>query len=127
MKKSGLISLCTIVLLAILGTGCSNENVKAQALLVEAISWSEGHPSSDAACTAAVKLAADHGFHASNNGSGLTDVEIIMIAGRLRCDEVLSQYPSTPAAVKAAEVRGEINGRLRDIANERISNSFRND
>ncbi len=100
-------------------TGCSQKKAKAQALLIEAISYSEGTPPAAAQATA-LKLAAAKGFQPSDRPSGVSEPEVVMIAGR----ELCKQIPNTQAAVKAAELRNQINERLQVLGNARIRSMF---
>jgi len=125
MKKAILMTLCTTILLAIIGTGCSNNNAKAQALLVEAISYSDGNAPSQTAQDKALALAATKKFKPSSKG--LSEAEVVMVAGGILCDQILTEYPNTPAAVKASELKQQINQKLRNLANERIHSWFRQD
>ena len=119
MKNTIILILVSIVAIC---AGCSNKDAKAQAILVEAISYSDGHAPSEAAQEKALRLADSKGF---KTGSSLTDQEIVMIAGKLLCDQIVTEYPQTPAALKAVEVRKEIDQRLRTIGNERIRSLFK--
>ncbi len=124
MKNNLIISIIIIGITGILATGCTNKEAKAQALLVEAISYSEGKAPSQSAQDAAMKLAASKGIKASADANGLTDREVVMLAGQLLCDRILAEYPSTQAAIKASELRNQINQRLRIIGNQRIRSMF---
>jgi len=119
MKNTIILILVSIVALCV--TACSNKDAKAQAILVEAISYSDGHAPSEVAQEKALRLADSKGF---KTGNSLTDQEIVMIAGKLLCDQIVTEYPQTPAAVKAGEVRKEIDQRLRTIGNLRIRRLF---
>ena len=124
MKTSFIVSIL-IVAATIYLTGCTNNEAKAQALLIEAISYSEGTPP-EAGQQKALKLAETTGFKPGTDGSGLTVREVVMVGSRLLVDQILTQYPSSQAAIKAAEMRIQINQRLREIANERIHMLFNN-
>ena len=123
MKNSIIISLLILAVVAF-ATGCFNKDSKAQALLVEAISYSDGTVGSEAARTAALKLAEAKGTKPGPGSSGLTQREVIMVASRELCNQILTEYPDTPAAIKAAELITEINQGLRTITNARISSMY---
>ena len=118
MKNTIILILVSIVAIC---AGCSNKDAKAQAILVEAISYSDGHAPSEAAQEKALRLADSKGFKPTELSQG----EVVMIAGKLLCDQIVTEYPQTPAALKAVEVRNEINQRLRTIGNERIRSLFK--
>ena len=61
MKNNLIISIIILGIGAMI-TGCTNKEAKAQALLVEAISYSEGNAPSQSAQDAAMKLAASKGI-----------------------------------------------------------------
>ena len=124
MKTSFIVSIL-IVAATIYLTGCTNKEAKAQALLIEAISYSEGTPP-EVGQQKALKLAETKGFKPGVDGSGLTVREVVMVGSRLLVDQILTQYPSSQAAIKAAEMRIQINQRLQAIANERIHMLFNN-
>jgi hypothetical protein len=128
MKHISILSLLILAVISILATGCSNKEAskesQAQALLVQAISYADGNAPSQAARDAALKLAASKKFKPSDNGNGPGESEIVMIAGRLLCDQILAEYPATPAAVKAAELKQQINQRLRVISEQRNRSMF---
>ena len=125
MKNNLIISIIVLAIAGILATGCTNKEAKAQALLIEAISYSDGKPSA-AGWEPPLKIAADHGYKPASGYEGLSDGEVVMVAGRLLCDQILTQYPTTQTAIKAAELKNQINQRLREIANERIHMLFNN-
>ena len=124
MKTSFIVSIL-ILAATIYLTGCTNKEAKAQALLIEAISYSDGKPSA-AGWEPPLKIAADHGYKPASGYEGLSDGEVVMVAGRLLCDQILTQYSTTQAAIKAAELKNQINQRLREVANERIHMLFNN-
>ena len=117
--KTLAIAIATLAIIV----GCSNKEAKAQALLLEAVTYSTGTTDSKAT-SAALELANAKGF---KQGTSLSQREIVMIAGRIRCKEIMENYPNTQAALKAAEVRNEINGRLDRIAQERIRALYRSE
>ena len=119
--------LFTCAVASLLVTGCTNQEGRAQALLVEAISYSEGTPPSVAARDAALKLAATKGYTLGKDSASLTERELIMVAGRELCKQIMAEYPTTPAAVKAAEMRNQINQKLKVISEARISSYFNTD
>ena len=129
MKHIPILSIFVLAILSIVVAGCSNKETnkeaskeaKAQAFLVEAISYSDGHAPSQAAQEIALKLAASKGFKPC---SQLTENETVMIAGKILCDRIIAEYPATPAAVKAAELKNQIDQRLRVRANQRIQSMF---
>ena len=123
MKNNLIISIIIITITGILTTGCNNNEAKAQALLIEAISYSEGTPP-EASQQKALKLAETTGFKPGTDGSGLTVREVVMVGSRLLVDQILTQYPSSQAAIKAAEMRIQINQRLQAIANDRAHSQF---
>ncbi len=123
MKTSLLLSLLLFVAAALV-TGCSQKENKAQALLIEAISYSEGTPPAAAQATA-LKLAGAKGFKPSDRADGISEHELVMIAGRELCKQILTDYPDSQAAVKAAELRNQINQKLQVLDNERIRSMFR--
>ena len=123
MKNNLIISIIIIAIGAMI-TGCTNKESKAQALLVEAIGYCEGNAPSQSAQDAAMKLAASKGIKASADANGLTDREVVMLAGQQLCDRILAEYPSTQAAIKAAEIKNQINQRLRIIGNQRIRSMY---
>ncbi len=122
MKNNLIISIIILAIGAMI-TGCTNKEAKAQALLVEAISYSEGTPP-EAGQQKALKLAETTGFKPGTDGSGLTVREVVMVGSRLLVDQILTQYPSSQAAIKAAEMRIQINQRLQAIANDRAHSQF---
>ncbi len=122
MKTSFIVSIL-IVAATIYLTGCTNNEAKAQTLLIEAISYSEGTPP-EAGQQKALKLAETKGFKPGTDGSGLTVQEVVMVGSRLVVDQILTKYPSTQAAIKAAEMRIQINQRLQAIANDRAHSQF---
>ena len=122
MKTSFIVSILTLVA-TIYVTGCNNKESKAQALLIEAISYSEGTPP-EVGQQKALKLAETKGFKPGVDGSGLTVREVVMVGSRLLVDQILTQYPSSQAAIKAAEMRIQINQRLQAIANDRAHSLF---
>ena len=122
MKTSFIVSIL-IVAATIYLTGCTNNEAKAQTLLIEAISYSEGTPP-EAGQQKALKLAETKGFKPGTDGSGLTVQEVVMVGSRLLIDQILTQYPSSQAAIKAAEMRIQINQRLQAIANDRAHSQF---
>jgi len=119
MKNTFILILISVV--ALCATACSNKDAKAQAILVEAISYSDGHAPSEVAQEKALRFAESKGFKPTELSQG----EVVMIAGKLLCDQIVTEYPQTPAALKAVEVRNEINQRLRTIGNERIRSLFK--
>ena len=123
MKKNIIISILMLAVVAFVA-GCANKDAKAQVLLTEAISYADGTPSSQSAKDAALKLAAAKGFLPGNDASSLTEREIVMIAGRLLCDEIQTQYPTTPSAIKAAEIKLQINRSLNAIASQRMQSMY---
>ena len=123
MKNNLIISIIILAIGAMI-TGCTNKEAKAQALLVEAISYSEGNAPSQSAQDAAMKLAASKGIKPANDANGLTDREVVMLAGQLLCDRILAESPTTQAAIKASELRNQINQRLRIIGNQRIRSMY---
>ena len=123
MEKNLIISIIILGITGILTTGCNNNEAKAQALLIEAISYSEGTPP-EAGQQKALKLAETKGFKPGVDGSGLTVQEVVMVGSRLLVDQILTQYPQTQAAIKAAEMRIQINQRLQAIANDRAHSQF---
>jgi len=124
MKHSIIISVIVLAITAILATGCTNKEAKAQALLVEAISYSDGNAPSNAAQNAALALAETKGFKPATDANGLSQREVVMVAGRILCDRVIAEYPGTQATLKAAELKQQINDRLRVLGNERIQSLF---
>lgn len=124
MKHSIIISVIVVAITAILATGCTNKEAKAQALLVEAISYSDGNAPSNAAQNAALALAETKGFKPAKDANGLSQREVVMVAGRILCDRVIAEYPGTQATLKAAELKQQINDRLRVLGNERIQSLF---
>ena len=123
MEKNLIISIIILGITGMLTTGCTNKEAKAQALLIEAISYSDGKPSA-AGWEPPLKIAADQGYKPASGYEGLSDGEVVMVAGRLLCDQILTQYPSSQAAIKAAEMRIQINQRLQAIANDRAHSQF---
>ena len=122
MKTSFTVSILILVATMFV-TGCNNKEAKAQALLIEAISYSEGTPP-EVGQQKALKLAETKGFKPGVDGSGLTVREVVMVGSRLLVDQILTQYPSSQAAIKAAEMRIQINQRLQAIANDRAHSQF---
>ena len=114
-----------IAVLAVIATACGpNRADQAQALLLQSIEWSDGAPP-EGSREAALKYAEQKGFKPSTDGNGLSEREVIMAAGRELCKQILTEYPNSPAAVKAAELRANINSKLTVIANQRIQSLFR--
>lgn len=102
--------------------GCSNKTAKAQALLLEAIDYSAGTagPSRDRA----IKFAASKGFGETDKPGSLTEQELVLIAAREKCKEILTLFPTTPAAIRAAELKSDLDRQLRSLANERIKSLY---
>ncbi len=114
-----------VITVAVFGSGCTDKKAsKAQALLLEAISYSDGQPSV-AGQQAALKFAESKGFKPGDGISGISEREVVMVAGRELCKTILAEYPDTPAAIKAAELRTQIDQKLRTLGNLRIRSLFR--
>ena len=120
MKNNIIISII-IATVALCAAGCTDKNAKAQALLVEAISYSTGEAPTLAAQDAALKLAASKGIKVTDQ---VPTRDVVACAGRILCDRILTDYPQTPAAVKAAELRSQIEHRILVWGNERIRRAF---
>jgi len=124
MNNNFIISIIIFTITGMLTTGCNNKEAKAQALLIEAISYSEGNAPSQSAQDAAMKLSASKGIKPGNDANGLTDREVVMLAGQQLCDRILTEYHGTQSAIKASELRNQTNQRLRIIANQRIRSMY---
>jgi len=118
MKKIYLLIL--VVSIAVL-SGCSDKPARAQALLLEALDYSGG-----ASREKALQYAATKGYKSTDRPGGLTDQEIVLNAGREKCKEILAQYPTTPAAIRAAELKSQLDQQLRGMANARIQSLYAN-
>ena len=126
MKNRIITSISILAAVAFI-SGCSDKESKAQALLVQAISYSDGTPPSASAQASALEFEAAKGNRPTGDGLGLSEHEIIMVAGSDLCAQIIAEYPTTQAALKAAELKVQINKRLRVIGNQRVRSLFNDD
>jgi hypothetical protein len=119
MKKLHLlILLLTIAAL----TGCSNRPAKAQAMLLDAIAYSDG--GTPGCQEKALQIAAKKGILFINKPGGRSREEIVIIVANDLCGEILAKYAETPAAIRAAELQRQIEQRLRIMIQIRIQSMY---
>ena len=120
MKKT--LSIILAITLTAL-TGCSNKSAKAQALLLEAIAFSDGGTPGQQ--EKALKMAEKKGRVFMNQIGGRTREEIVVIEANDLCSEILAKYPDSSAAIKAAELQRQIEQRLQTMIQIRIQSMYR--
>jgi hypothetical protein len=121
MKKT-LSIILSLTLVAAL-PACSNKSAKAQALLIEAISYADG--GTPGCQEKALKKAEKKGRVFVNQIGALTREEIVVIEASDLCTEILAKYAETPAAIKAAELQTQIQQRLQTMIQIRIQSMYR--
>ena len=116
--------LILLVALA-LGTtaGCSNKPAKAQALLLEAMSYADGG-STEQAQEKAMKMAAAKGRIFNDKLGCPSREEMVILVGSEVCDQILAKYPETPAAIKASELKHQIAQKLQTMLRIRIQSMY---
>jgi membrane-bound ClpP family serine protease len=120
MKKT-LIIIVALTLTAL--TACTNKSAKAQALLIEAISYADG--GTPGCQEKALKKAEKKGILFINKPGGRSREEIVIIVANDLCAEILAKYPETPAAIRAAELQRQIQQRLQIMIQIRIQSMYR--
>ena len=105
--------------------GCSNRAAKAQAMLLEAISYTDGG-TTFAAHQKGLQLTLAQGITVGDKlGDPSEDERVMFICCQL-CAQILKQYPETPAAVKAAELQSQQEQKLKRMEQARLQSTFRN-
>jgi hypothetical protein len=122
MKKIHLLILSLALLAAL--PACSNRPAKAQSLLLEAISYSDGGTTPDLQ-EKALKIAEKKGLVYINKPGGRSREEIVILVANDLCGEILAKYAETPAAIKAAELQRQIEQRLQTMIQIRIQSMYR--
>jgi hypothetical protein len=102
---------------------CSNKSAKAQAMLLEAISYADGGSPSQQ--EKALKTAEKKGRVFINQIGARSREEIVIIEANDLCTEILQKYPDTSAAIRAAELQRQIEQRLRIMIQIRIQSMYR--
>jgi hypothetical protein len=120
MKKT-LSILVALTLVAL--PACSNKSAKAQAMLLEAISYADGGSPSQQ--EKALKTAEKKGRVFINQIGARSREEIVIIEANDLCTEILAKYPETPAAIRAAELQRQIQQRLNTMIQIRIQSGYR--
>ena len=120
MKKT--LSIILAITLTAL-TGCSNKSAKAQAMLIEAISYADGGTQGQQ--EKALKTAEKKGRVFINQIGARSREEIVIIEAGDLCTEILQKYPDTSAAIRAAELQRQIEQRLRIMIQIRIQSMYR--
>ena len=120
MKKT-LIIIVALTLTAL--TACTNKSAKAQALLIEAISYADG--GTPGCQEKALKKAEKKGRVFVNQIGARTREEIVVIEASDLCTEILAKYSETPAAIPAAELQRQIQQRLNTMIQIRIQSGYR--
>jgi TolA-binding protein len=121
MKKT--LSIILILTLVAALPACSNKSAKAQAMLLEAISYADGGSPSQQ--EKALKTAEKKGRVFINQIGARSREEIVIIEANDLCTEILAKYPETPAAIRAAELQRQIQQRLNTMIQIRIQSGYR--